>query len=223
FVRSHYYHTQFDTEALLDEDKYALHVAALGLLALRLDQEAMPPYDFAARAQDLRRALPENAPGRLFDMVDELERVGERINFRRQSLAGTGRRLIEAAGVINRGLTWVGGDGLDDTLYPHEQPYRDYQALKAHDLGNVTGIGWGQNVSYPVYRHQLFRHIEQPDRCWQWAGGRVSPYVDVWHAHVEGRPLPPHTLHEARERLDQAYEHEMRVLAEALAQLRQAI
>ncbi|HWI53788.1 MAG TPA: M28 family peptidase [Symbiobacteriaceae bacterium] len=222
YVRSHYYHTQFDTEALLDMDKYALHVAALGLLALRLDQEIVPPYDFAARAQDLRRALPENAPGRLFDLVDELERVGERMNFRRSSLSH-GRLLIKAAGVINRGLTWVGGDGLDDTLYPHEQPYRDYQALKAHDLGSVTGINWGQNVSYPVYRHQLFRHIAEPDRCWQWAGGRVSPYVDVWHAFVEGRPLAPNAVREARERLDAAYEHEMRVLTEALAVLRQVI
>ncbi|HYF95390.1 MAG TPA: M28 family peptidase [Symbiobacteriaceae bacterium] len=224
YVRSHYYHTQFDTEELLDADKYALHVAGLGLLALRLDRETVPTLDFAARAQDLRRALPDDAPGSLFDLVDELERVGERLNFRRASLgAAAGRSLLQAAAVLNRGLTWVGGDGLDDTLYPHEQPDRDYQALKAHDLAAVAGMSWGRNVSYPVYRHQLFRHIEQPDRCWQWAGGRVSPYVDVWHAFKEERPLPPHTLRDARERLDQAYEHEIRVLSEALAVLRSVI
>lgn len=224
FVRSHYYHTQFDTEELLDMDKYALHVAGLGLLALRLDQETVPPLDIAARAQDLRKSLPDNAPGRLFDLTDELERVGERINFRRSTIGPAGSRLLlEAAGILNRGLMWVGGDGLDDTLYPHEQPYRDYLALKSHDLAGVTGMSWGQNVSYPVYRHQLFRHIDQPDRCWQWAGGRVSPYVDVWHLFKEGRSVPAALLRDARERLDAAYEHEMGVLADALAALKQII
>ena len=129
-------------------------------------------------------------------------------------------QLLAAAGVLNRGLTWIGGDGLDDTLYPHEQPYRDYQALSDGDLGRVAGMGWGQNVSYPVYRHQIFRHIDQPDRCWQWAGGRVSPYIDVWHAHKEGTLLPPAATDEALARLHAAYEHEARVLEETLSVLR---
>jgi hypothetical protein len=221
FVRSHYYHTQFDTEELLDADKYALHVAGLGLLALRLDQATVPPLDFAARARHLRQALPVGAPPRLTDMVYQLERLGEEINRSRPGAGPeTTAQLLAAAGVLNRGLTWIGGDGLDDTLYPHEQPYRDYQALLNGDLGRVTGMGWGRNVSYPVYRHQIFRHIDQPDRCWQWAGGRVSPYIDVWHALKEGRPLPPEAVAEALERLNVAYEHEARVLEETLSVLR---
>jgi Iap family predicted aminopeptidase len=221
YVRSHYYHTQFDTEALLDVDKYALHVGALGWLALRLDQEAVAPLDFGARARDLRNALPDRAPGRLFDLLAELERVGERINFRRATLGLSANAvLLEAAAVLNRGLTWVGGDGQDDTLYPHEQPLRDYQALKTGDLSAVTGMSWGQNVSYSVYRHQLFRHMEKPDRCWQWASGRVSPYTDVWHAFHGGHGVSDDLLRQAREALEAAYEHEMRVVEEALAVLR---
>lgn len=221
YVRSHYYHTQFDTEELLDPDKYALHVAGLGLLALRLDQAAVPPLDFVARARHLREALPMGAPERLQHLVDELEQVGEEINrWRAEDGAELTRQLLAAAGALNRGLTWIGGDGLDDTLYPHEQPYRDYQALLDGDLARVTGMGWGQNVSYPVYRHQIFRHIDQPDRCWQWAGGRVSPYIDVWHALKEGKPLPPEAVAEAVERVDAAYGHMVRVLEETLSVLR---
>jgi hypothetical protein len=218
YVRAHYYHTQFDTEELLDIDKYALHVAGLGLLALKLDQALVPPYDFAERARNLRNALPEKAPGRLFDLVEELERAGNRLNQRRAGLPpeATGP-LLAAAGVLNRGLTWIGGDGLDETMYPHEQPIRDLAALKAGDLGAVTGMSWGQNVSYAVYRHQLFRHTEKPARTWQWASGRVSPYFDVWHAFHGGNPARAEQIAAAREALDNAYEHEMKVLSEALA------
>jgi Iap family predicted aminopeptidase len=221
YVRSHYYHTQFDTEALLDVDKYALHVAGLGWLALRLDQEALPPLDFTSRVRDLRNSLPDKAPGCLFDLLDELESVGERLNFRRASLGPeAGAKFLEAAAVLNRGLTWVGGDGLDDTLYPHEQPLRDYQALKNGDLGAVTGMSWGQNVSYAVYRYQLLRHTEQPDRCWQWASGRVSPYIDVWHAFHGSQAASAELVRQAREALEAAYDHEIRVAEEALAILR---
>lgn len=224
YVRSHYYHTQFDTEALLDRDKYALHVAGLGLMAVRLDRETVPPLDLAARVRDLRDSLPEKAPGKLFDLVSELERAGDRLRYRWPALRHeAGRTLLAAVGVLNRGLTWVGGDGMDDTLYPHEQPYRDLQALKAGELGAVAGMGWGQNVSYEVYRRQLFRHIENPDRCWQWAGGRVSYYVDVWQAHFSGGQASPEVVREVRAALEAAYEHEIRVLTEALALIRQIV
>lgn len=217
YVASHYYHTQYDTEELLDPDKYALHVAGLGLFALRLDQERLPPVDVAARARNLRDSLPDRAPGRLFDLADRLAQAGDRLRYRWSSLpASAGRVLLDAVGVLNRGLTWIGGDSLDEPMYPHEQPFRDLQALKEGDLGAVAGMGWGQNVSYPVYRRQLFRHIDEPGRCWQWAGDRVCAYVDVWHQHKEGRPASPEQIQEARKALDDAYEHEMAVLEEAL-------
>jgi hypothetical protein len=218
YVRAHYYHTQFDTEELLVVEKYALHVAGLGLLALRLDQAASPPLDFGERARNLLTALPGSAPDRLLDLVDELERVGKR-------LAGTPDpaatpALLQAAAIINRGFTWIGGDGLDETMYPHEQPLRDLAALKEGNLSCVAGMGWGQNVSYAVYRQQLFRHTEKPDRCWQWATGRVSPYHDVWHAFHGGNPVRAELIATARDALAAAYAHEIRVLEEALAILR---
>lgn len=219
YVRNHYYHTQFDTEALLDIDKYGLHVAGLGLLALRLDQETLPPLDFAVRARDLRDALPENAPGRLFDGLTELERLGERLARRWTHVPPeVGPVLLEAAAVLNRGLTWVGGEGMDATMYPHEQPLRDYKALKNGSPADVTGMGWGQNVSYQVYRHQLFRHKSEPGRC-GWAEGRVPPYVDVWHACVDGTPVAPDLVRNARRALEEAYEHEIRTVEAALAAL----
>jgi hypothetical protein len=224
YVRSHYYHTQFDTEELLDVDKYALHVAGLGLLALRLDQETLPPLDFAVRARSLRDALPPAAPGRLFDLLDELERVGERLAHRWTNLpVGAGRGLLEAAAVLNRGLTWIGGEGMDDTMYPHEQPFQDYQALKAGDPGAVAGMTWGRNVSHQVYRHRVFRHItSEPGRC-GWAAGRVSPYIDVWHAVHDGTAIGHDLIRQARLALEGAYEHEMRVVGEAVVILKRVL
>lgn len=213
YVHSHYYHTQYDTEELLDPAKYALHVAGLGLLAFRLDQAAVPPYDFAVRARDLRGALTEKAPGYLFDLLERLERVGDRLN---RAGGAPAAALLEAVGILNRGLTWIGGDALDETMYPHEQPFRDLAALKAGDLGAVAGMAWGQNVSYPVYRRQLFKQIEQPDRCWQWANGRVSPYLDLWQAAREGRSGSKDLLRQARENLEAAYDYETGVLEQAL-------
>ncbi len=217
YVQSQYYHTQFDSEALLDQDKYGLHVAALGWMALRLDRDLLPPVDVAARARDLRRSLPEKAPGRLFDLVEQLERLGDRLRYHWASLGPeAGPALREAVGILNRGLTWLGGDGMDETMYPHEQPLRDLAALKAGNLAAVAGMSWGQHVSYPVYRRQLFPHIAKPDRCWQWAGGRVSHYVDVWHALVEEREVDSKIIREVQRAIEDAYEHEMRVLEEAL-------
>lgn len=221
YVRAHYYHTQFDTEALLDRDKYALHVAGLGLLAVRLDQETVPPLDFAAVSRSLRDSLPSKAPGRLFDLVEELERIGARLRFRWAHLEhAAGSVLLEAAGVLNRGLTWIGGDGMDETMYPHEQPLRDLDALKGGDLGAVAGMAWGQNVSHAVYRHQLFRHTEAPGCAWQWAEGRVSRYIDVWHAFHDQAAATRRELKEARDALAEAYDHEIAVLAEAVAILK---
>lgn len=218
YVRAHFYHTQWDTEALLDPEKYALHLAGLGLLAVRLDQETVPPFDFGARARDLRNALPINAPGHLFDLVERLERAGERINYRRTRLGSTANaRLLEAVGVLNRGLTWIGGDGQDDTMYPHEQPYQDLQALKAGEPGAVAGMSWGRNVSYPVYRRMLFRQVDEPDRDWQWATGRLVPYIDVWHLVQARRPVPKALIAKVRESLETAYDHEMRVVSHAVA------
>ncbi len=214
YVRSHYYHTQYDTEELLDRDKYALHVAGLGLLAFRLDQADRPPYDFGARARDLRDSLSERAPGYLFDLVKRLEQIGERLN--RAKSAPTAR-LIEAAGILNRGLTWIGGDSMDETMYPHEQPLRDLAALKDGNLVAVAAMGWGRHVSHEVYRRHVFRHIDYPERCWQWASGRVAPYLDLWAELHGGGEAPKELLRRARENLESAYEHEIAVLEKALA------
>lgn len=209
FVRSHYYHTQFDTEDLLDREKYALHVAGLGLLALRMDQAPVPPLDLRVRARHLREALPPDAPRPLLDLVGRLEQVS----------MGTAAGLLEAAGILNRGLTWIGGESLDETEYPHEQPLRDLGALREGCPAAVTGMGWGQHVSYPVYRRQHFRQIDEPDRNWQWASGRVSPYIDVWQIVKDGAPVSPEQIRQAEEGLTAAYAHEMQVLRQALEAL----
>lgn len=220
YVQTRYYHTQFDTEALLDPEKYGLHVAGLGLLAARLAEEPVAICDLAARARDLRNALPNGAPGRLFDLVAELERAGERLAMQRPALGPeVNGALLAAAGVLSRGLTWLGGEGQDESMYPHEQPLADLAALKAGDPGGVAGMSWGRYVSYPVYRRMLFRQVDEPGRDWQWATGRLCPYLDLWESVSDERPVPKAVLRQARENLEQAYEHEIAVLEEALGLL----
>ncbi|HLO03641.1 MAG TPA: M28 family peptidase, partial [Symbiobacteriaceae bacterium] len=52
-VKSQYYHTRFDTEELLDPERYATTLLFFALLALRLDGAPLPLVDLGATAQAL--------------------------------------------------------------------------------------------------------------------------------------------------------------------------
>lgn len=248
-----YYHTQFDTEALFDPTRFGLHVAGLGLLALMLDRQERFVPDLGARARQMRTSLGGLAAPAVRGLLDELEAAAGRLEAAAGRLeAATGRP--EAAGaapeqrrpageagaraattVLNRGLTWLGGDGSDETLYPHEQPARDLAALDAAlgalgreevagaqgALERVTGMAWGRHVSYKTYRAHLFIQEEQPGRDWLWATGRVSPYLDIWHQwHRPDLGALVALREQAVANLEAALRHEEAVLREALALLR---
>lgn len=217
-VRANYYHSQYDTEALLDPDKYAAHVAGLSLLALTLDQAATPPADPAAHARSLLATLPEDAPAELVLSLHHLEAAATRLMAQPMS-TGDVNRLLGAVAVLNRGLTWLGGESMETTMYPHEQPLHDLRALLAGRPVEVTGMDWGQNVSYPVYRQFLFGHHENADRCGLWAAGRIWPYIDAWELVTRGLPVPPALIREAEHTLQEAYAHETEVIRQALALL----
>lgn len=206
--KEQYYHTQFDTEALFDPERYATTLLLFALLALRLDRAEGPLVDLGATAHALAGSLPGDAPAELLGLIDRL----------RTAEAGSGTALLRAAGILNRGLTWLGGDSADETIFPHEQMVKDLAHLRAGRLTEVAGMSWGQAMSYPVYRYWFHA---QSDRTgdWQWGEGRTSPPIDLWHLVKAGRPAPPELIAQVEAMLAGIYRHEIAVLQEALGAL----
>lgn len=199
-------------------------MAGLGLLALSIDRMDQFVPDVRHRMEQMRRAL---APVTASAVAGELRELAELM-----SRVERGPAIREVSSLLNRTLTWLGGESMDETCYPHEQPWRDLcaveqacDALRRHDLagaraalGKVTGMSWGQHVGYETYRYHLFTHVEQPERDWLWANGRVSPYLDVWHAWHLPDPARLESLRRsALENLKAALQVERRALQEAMA------
>jgi Iap family predicted aminopeptidase len=216
--KSRYYHTRFDTEEIFDPERYATTLLVFALLALQLDGAPLPLVDLGATARALGESLPAGAPTELFDLVAELAQTGERLRGRADLPASATAAILRAVGILNRGLTWLGGEAMDETIFPHQQVVRDLAHLKAGELTAVSGMGWGQAMSYPVYRHWFHA---QSDRAgdWQWAEGRISPPIDLWHLVKEGRPAPAELIAQVEGRLAGIYRHEIAVLREALGAL----
>jgi hypothetical protein len=219
-VRAEYYHSQFDTEAILDPDRYAVNLTVLALAALRMDRERLPPVDLGALVRALQASLPANAPDELTGLIDRFLQIWSTLTACWEGLPETATRpILRATATLNRGLTWLGGEASDETIFPHQQLVADLDHLKAGRYDRVTGMGWGQWMSYPVYRRCFFRQVDEPERDWGWAHGRVSPPIDCWHLHKERRPAPPELIREVEGALAAVYQHEIRVLREAMVAL----
>lgn len=217
-MKSRYYHTRFDTEELLDPERYATTLLLFALLALRLDRAESPLVDMGATADLLAASLPEGAPAELRELVQELATVGRRLTTTTNLPATATGPILRAVGILNRGLTWLGGDSVDQTIFPHQQLVLDLEHLKAGRLTQVSGMSWGQAMSYPVYRHWFHAQSERSGD-WQWGEGRTSPPIDLWHLVKEQRPVPSELIAEVEQRLSEIYQHEMQVLREALGAL----
>lgn len=209
--RTHIYHTQYDRADRFNPQKYAVHLAGLGLMALQLDHSDVVPLDMAQVAAELRRRIDGDIyrragvdDGELLKLIDALAERGQWIN---RQIAGRGpfpegartfnNRLLAGARVLNERLTRLGGNTGDTTLYPHEHAQKDFlaldsavAALEAGDvqqalqwLSQVQGMAWGRNVSHQAYREHLFGYADHPQRDWFWGNGRFLPYTDVWHQY----------------------------------------
>lgn len=148
---THFYHTQFDSPALFDAGRYALHAAGLGLLALTVDRDPLVPSDLGLHARLLAaaldgpvRAAAPAAAARLQERLHALSRMGEQVDRLRARLgdpaaargaaaeaavARCNARLLQAGAVLAGALLWVEGETQDDTAYPFVQPARDRLAL----------------------------------------------------------------------------------------------
>lgn len=217
-IKSRYYHTRFDTEELLDPERYATTLLVFALLALRLDGAARPLVDLGATARLLADNLPAGAPPELLGLVEELAAVGKRLCGSADLPAVATGPILRAVGILNRGLTWLGGDSVDQTIFPHQQLVQDLAHLKAGRLTQVSGMSWGQAMSYPVYRHWFHAQRERQGD-WQWGEGRISPPIDLWHLVKEGRQASPELIAQVEESLAEVYQHEISVLREALGAL----
>lgn len=217
-IKSRYYHTQYDTEEILDPERYATTLLLFALLALRLDGAPLPLVDVGATARVLAESLPAEAPAELLGLVEELAAVGKRLRGRTDLPASATGPILRAVGILNRGLTWLGGDSADRTIFPHQQLVLDLAHLRAGRLTQVSGMNWGQAMSYPVYRHWFHAQTDRQGD-WQWGEGRVSPPIDLWHLVKEGRQASPELIAQVEGWLVGIYQHEIKVLREALGAL----
>lgn len=145
--RAYRYHTPFDAPDAFDPERYAVHVLAMALAALRLDAAEVPPLDLTRTAADVRAAVRREVLERAGAPVGELLRLLDALEgeARRVGLAGGGGEagaagsrggaptapaVLGCVRALNEALIRLGGHTGDATVYPFEQAQADCAALE---------------------------------------------------------------------------------------------
>jgi hypothetical protein len=204
-----WYHTNYDTIALMDYEYLAKITKLVGGIAQQFDKGLLP-YDIAARAAELDAnvdgtALKEAGAGP--KRADRLEAAVARFVARADSymarapeIKGGDRssanvRLLKLEKKINKAFTAL--DAWDSTVYPHAQVQWDLEQInaalaalqadpvdKAGALAALEGVGitdpYGLDFSHENYVMQLAMHAKGWEGGLFWgAQGHLSPYLDV--------------------------------------------
>ncbi|HEX6699577.1 MAG TPA: M28 family peptidase [Gaiellaceae bacterium] len=162
------YHTQYDTSDRVD---FAYLATLTQVCADLLLEGATVPLDFAARARELRGALPDDA-------LEDLAAARQRARFT----------------AVGRGLH--GLDARETARYPHEQTARDVENLERGLDGDVAalarvGLNWlCADLSHEAFRIERGRRGRNaPRACWAAVGDPdIGP--DLWEelASLRGEP-----------------------------------
>ena len=205
------YHTDYETEDLIDWENLAQIAKFVFRLDKRLD-EGILPYSLKARADDLTAAVSTDDLLRAGAAQDTVNRLNEAISrFRKEAnryevlkaviptkaYPILNRLLMQLEKTINGNFTAL--DVWGSTIYPHEQVLWDIQHLNqalsalgqeqpAPDtaleaLGNVGLTSKGLKFSYEVYTHELTRHDPNYYRVTWGAQGHLAKYLDVIPAY----------------------------------------
>ena len=213
--RGAWYHSQYDTMALIDWSYIGKNAKLYRQVHMGFDT-GLVPYDFEARAEqfdnwtaDDRTALV--AAGLSQSRVDWLYAQFDRflgasqdfklmkgaIHSGQYSLVNT--RLMEAERIINSSLTAL--DQWEGTTYPHIQPLDDVAELNATiadleaspvdpdqaqaDLYDVGPFWYGDSFGRAVYERQLQRQRPDYYRI-NWAGlGHLERYPNIYTAYQQ--------------------------------------
>jgi hypothetical protein len=138
-----FYHTQFDTADIVHRERAVESVQLYGALLVRLDRQAILPYEFTERVQSLRATI-ENPPdgeavkalGELRGALDRLEQQAERLNLLRLRVEEAGSeaeavndRLRQVAVQLVKQLNYLNAEDPEDALPLHVFYERDLLAL----------------------------------------------------------------------------------------------
>jgi len=204
---SHFYHTQFDSVALIDWKYFGLNAKAEFLTVMAFDQGLLP-FDPAARAAHLETTVDAaqlTGVGVDAAVVSGLEQNltafktaaaaynDRKASFAANRIAAINTKLLAIEKTMNSNWTALGP--FDGTIYPHQQVLVNVEGLKtavdelqkaAPDkdtalggLGNVDLTWYGQNFSHEVYVKELTRHDPGYYRI-TWGGqGHLPVPLDV--------------------------------------------
>ena len=198
-----WYHTDFDTKALMDYE----YLGKIAKFAYRLETSLdtlLLPYDLQARAADLSGTIDATeleTAGADTAVIDRVTADAAAFNdavaaWKTRGVpvgkeAAVSRALLCIEKTINKSFTAL--DVGDNTIYPHQQVLWDTQALntaiaalKAPDataaLTALKGVGTtylGLAFSHDNFKIQLSMHAPGFKGLYWGAQGKLAPYLDV--------------------------------------------
>lgn len=199
--RQNYYHTQYDTEALFDEQRNQVLAEAYIRALADLDGTAAPAIRLSEWPRHILSKDPSPAvrdvAARLMGELDEVDRLAQGLGrlsdysaSRLPRIDELGRRILAVSQFLHQRLLHVGGESLDTSMLPFEQAAADRRAVEraaaAHtaeaartELDGVTAATWLSQVDAEVADAEVWRYTHGWGPDLQWAEGRLLPYLDT--------------------------------------------
>jgi len=204
---SHFYHTQFDTSALIDWRYFGMNSKFEFMVAKAFDSGLLP-FDPAARGDHLAATIDPTellaagadatVVGALTTNLAAFQTAAAAYNARKASIpaakiSAINAKLLKIEKTMN--TNWIALGPYDGTIYPHQQVLVDVQGLKTavdellkpvpdkdvalDGLGSVDLTWYGQNFSHETYVKELTRHDPSYYRI-TWGGqGPLPVPLDV--------------------------------------------
>lgn len=213
--RGAWYHSQYDTMALIDWSYVGKNAKLYRRVQQGLDK-GIVPYDFTARADQfadwtagdqealVAAGVDEDQVDWMYEQFDRFAAAGQAFKDKKEHIwpAQTGlvnARLMEAERIINSNLTAL--DQWEGTTYPHVQLLDDVAELNATiadleadpvdpdqaqaDLYDVGPFWYGDMFGQQVYERQLQRQRPTYYRI-NWAGlGHLERYPNIYTAYQQ--------------------------------------
>jgi hypothetical protein len=198
------YHTQMDQMGRISAESLAMSIISNGVVAMRLDQSDVPPYNFAKWVKHLNGLL--EGPTLSQNGIDTRDFYAARDRFESEGkstwnrINGRGFKDIETATdmlldtqkLVASELITVGG--YVESFYPHQHDQSDIWVvgaviglLNAGDIDTaliylrwVYGMWEGVNVSPEVYQEMVINRRDPTRDDLFWATGRLAVYTDFY-------------------------------------------
>jgi len=198
------YHTQMDQMNRVSAESLAMSIISNGVVAIRLAESDVPPYNFAKWVKHLNSVLEgptlsQNGidTSAFYTARDRLDREGKatwnRINGRGfEDVETATAMLLDTQKLVASNLITVGG--YVESFYPHQHDQSDIWVLgavigllNAGDIDTaliylrwVYGMWEGTVVSPEVYQEMVINRRDPTRDDLFWATGRLAVYTDLY-------------------------------------------